>query len=84
MCKKTFVNFFTTLKQNKYFNIFNVIVLPLLCFLSIMTAWNGVKNYLRFDVVSQTRVIEQVCFVTWIHLSLFSLLDFYFPFKRYL
>ena len=66
MCKKAFENFSNSLKENEYFNIFNVIVLPILCFLSILTAFNGVKNYLRFDVVSQTRVIEQVINTYWL------------------
>ena len=48
------------LKEKKHLSFFDVIILPLMSFLSIMTAFNGVKNYLRFDVVSQTRSIEKI------------------------
>jgi hypothetical protein len=76
MCKKTWEKMLKTLKESECFSVFNVLVLPILCFLSAMTAFNGVKNYLRFDVVSQTRVIEKIPLifptVTFCHLNTFA------------
>ena len=41
--------------DNKRLKLFNFIAISIMCFSCMITAFNGVKDYLKFDVVTQTR-----------------------------
>ena len=60
MYEKITKNISQSIKNSKYCNGFNILIFPIMCTLCLLTVFNGVKNYLRFDVVSQTRVLEEV------------------------
>ena len=60
MYEKFSKNIFESVKKSRHFNTFNLLIFPVMCGLCLLTVFNGVKNYLRFDVVSQTRVLEEV------------------------
>ena len=46
--------------ENRTKSIFNFVLYCFLSSLCIITAFNGVKDYLKFEVVSQTRIHEEI------------------------